>query len=124
MLSRTRILFCNSNNWKFLPNRERIVYKNRKEAFFDYAKVSGANIIWQLGLAVLVLEFGFPTPDIVYDLKRLISPDFDLFCKTNDLVDFQLDFENKLRAVQREEVRSYEQSINAKSPEHKFGGII
>ncbi|CCD71229.1 uncharacterized protein CELE_F44E2.9 [Caenorhabditis elegans] len=122
MFSITRRLL--SKNWKFLPNRERIVFKNKKEAFFDFVKVSGANILWQIGLAVLVLEFAFPTPDIVYDLKRLISPDFDLFCKSGNLVDFEMDFENKLRSIRREEIRSLEQYTNAKSPEAKFGGII
>ncbi|CAR99022.1 Protein CBG26019 [Caenorhabditis briggsae] len=113
-----------SKNWKFLPNRERIVFKNRKEAFFDFVKVSGANLIWQIGLAVIVLEFAFPTPDIVYDIKRLISPDFDLFCKSGNLVDFEMAFENKFRSIRREEVRSLEQYTNAKGPEAKFGGII
>ncbi|PIC13933.1 hypothetical protein B9Z55_027506 [Caenorhabditis nigoni] len=113
-----------NKNWRFLPNRERIVFKNRKEAFFDFVKVSGANLIWQIGLAVIVLEFAFPTPDIVYDIKRLISPDFDLFCKSGNLVDFEMAFENKFRSIRREEVRSLEQYTNAKGPEAKFGGII
>ena len=68
-------------------------------------------------------EFAFPTPDIVYDIKRLISPDFDLYCKSGNLVDFEMDFENKLRSIRREEVRSLEQYTNAKSPEAKFGGV-
>ncbi|CAD6188602.1 unnamed protein product [Caenorhabditis auriculariae] len=108
-----------TNQQKFLPNRERIIYKTRGEAVRDFFKVSGFNLSWQLLLAVVIVEFGFPTPDIVYDIKRVISPDFDLYCRSGNLVDFQLDFENRLRAVKKEEVRSFEQSDNAKNPAAK-----
>ena len=61
------------------------------------------------------LEF---SKKIVKNLKLEFNPELRLFGG------FEMDFENKLRSIRREEVRSLEQFTNAKSPEAKFGGII
>uniref|UniRef100_A0A1I7X305 7TM_GPCR_Srx domain-containing protein n=1 Tax=Heterorhabditis bacteriophora TaxID=37862 RepID=A0A1I7X305_HETBA len=42
-------------SWKFLTNRERIIFKDKREAFTDFCRVSGASILFQIGLALVVV---------------------------------------------------------------------
>ncbi|EYC06655.1 hypothetical protein Y032_0074g818 [Ancylostoma ceylanicum] len=110
--------------WKFLPNRERILFKNRKEAFLDFWKVTGASLLFHVGYAIIIAEFAFPTPDIIYDVKRMISPDFDLFCKYGEKAEYHLELSNRIRTLKREqEVLEYERAMR-KPPEARFGGAI
>ncbi|WKY01486.1 hypothetical protein Q1695_015470 [Nippostrongylus brasiliensis] len=66
------------SSWKFLPNRDRIFFKDRREAFREYCRLTGANFLVHVAFAAFIAEFAFPTPDIMYDIRRAISPDFDL----------------------------------------------
>ncbi|KAK6744878.1 hypothetical protein RB195_011538 [Necator americanus] len=113
-----------TSSWKFLPNRDRILFKDKKEAFWDYWKVTGASLLFHIGYALVIVEFAFPTPDIIYDVKRLISPDFDLYCQYGDKAEYRLELSNRIRSLQKEQERmKYEDAVR-KPPEARFGGAV
>uniref|UniRef100_A0A0K0DDT1 Uncharacterized protein n=1 Tax=Angiostrongylus cantonensis TaxID=6313 RepID=A0A0K0DDT1_ANGCA len=129
---------------KFLPNRERIMFKDGKEAFSDFWRVSCATFLFNLGFAAFIVsereylsqmdpafvdfetfrEFGFPTPDIVYDIKRIISPDFDLFCRYGEKAEFRLDLSNQIAQFKKEEELFKKSRASQRSPEARFGGAV
>ncbi|VDK76110.1 unnamed protein product [Cylicostephanus goldi] len=69
-------------------------------------------------------EFAFPTYDIIYDIKRKISPDFDLYCQYGDKAEYHLELSNRIRLLQREQERLEYEKATIKSPEARFGGTI
>ncbi|VDO19260.1 unnamed protein product [Heligmosomoides polygyrus] len=113
------------SSWKFLPNRDRILFKDRKEALREFWRISGASLIFHIGFACLLFrEFAFPTPDIVYDIKRRISPDFDLYCRFGEKAEFHLDLSNKVRMFKKGEQIIEKDKETRQSPEARFGGAV
>ncbi|VDM71006.1 unnamed protein product [Strongylus vulgaris] len=112
------------SSWKFLPNRDRILFKNKREAFRDYWRITGASFLFHIAYAIVIAEFAFPTYDIIYDIKRKISPDFDLFCQYGDKAEYRLELSNRIRSLQREQERLEYERATVKPPEARFGGAI
>uniref|UniRef100_A0A915BJ31 Uncharacterized protein n=1 Tax=Parascaris univalens TaxID=6257 RepID=A0A915BJ31_PARUN len=89
---------------QFIRNKEHF-FADRKLLVKDFWKVSGANILAQLLFALIIAEFAFPTPDIVYDFRRYISPDFAEFIKHGEHGGVNLRIENSLRSFHVSEER-------------------
>ncbi|XGW14977.1 hypothetical protein V3C99_000898 [Haemonchus contortus] len=112
------------SSWKFLPNRERIVFKSQKAAFREFWKVVGVNLVVCIGFAAFIVEFAFPTPDMVYDWRRKISPDFDLYCRFGEKAEFDLDISHKVSYFKYREKKDKHEHDMQKSPVARFGGTV
>ncbi|VDL73934.1 unnamed protein product [Nippostrongylus brasiliensis] len=112
------------SSWKFLPNRDRIFFKDRREAFREYCRLTGANFLVHVAFAAFIAEFAFPTPDIMYDIRRAISPDFDLYCRHGDKAVFSLELSNQVRMFKAEQERVEHDRATRRSPEARFGGAV
>uniref|UniRef100_A0A0M3I3K2 C2H2-type domain-containing protein n=1 Tax=Ascaris lumbricoides TaxID=6252 RepID=A0A0M3I3K2_ASCLU len=89
---------------QFIRNKEHF-FADKKLLIKDFWKVSGANILSQLLLAFIIAEFAFPTPDIVYDFRRYISPDFAEFIKHGEHGGVNIRLDNSLRSFHVSEER-------------------
>lgn len=69
-------------------------------------------------------EFGIPAPDVMYDLKKLISPDFAMFTRHGKIAEFDLRLSNQVKGIKFERELIHERMQQQKSPESKFGGAI
>uniref|UniRef100_A0A1I7ZXK5 Uncharacterized protein n=1 Tax=Steinernema glaseri TaxID=37863 RepID=A0A1I7ZXK5_9BILA len=65
---------------KFIRNKDYI-FKDPTWARKDFLRTGLTFIGIQIGLAVIIEEFAYPTPDIVYDLRCIGSPDFAAFAQ-------------------------------------------
>ncbi|TKR67723.1 hypothetical protein L596_023829 [Steinernema carpocapsae] len=65
---------------KFIQNKDYI-FKDPKWARKDFLKTAAVLVGSQVLIGVLIEEFGYPTPDIVYDLRMYGSPDFAAYAQ-------------------------------------------
>ncbi|KHN81922.1 Uncharacterized protein F44E2.9 [Toxocara canis] len=82
---------------QFIRNKEH-VFADKNSFAKDFWKISGISIFTQISFAIIIEEFAFPTPDIVYDLRRYISPDFAEFIKHGDRGEKDIRLDNSLRS--------------------------
>lgn len=81
-------------------------------------------IDWSAASLTPFREFGFPTPDVVHDLKKMISPDFALYSEYGKIAEFQMDLSNKIRGLRTERALLEQQEMYKKSPGQKIGDLV
>ncbi|MFH4980333.1 hypothetical protein AB6A40_007042 [Gnathostoma spinigerum] len=81
---------------QFVRNADHVT-NNLHEFRRNVLKFSGANILFHISFALLIEEFGFPTPDVVYDIRQCLSPDFAQFARHGNLVEHDLRISNAIR---------------------------
>ncbi|VDK50688.1 unnamed protein product [Anisakis simplex] len=89
---------------QFLRNKEH-VFADRSVFVKDFWRVSGASVLTQIVVAVIIEEFAFPTPDIVYDLRMYLSPDFAEFARYGERGEKDYRLDNSLRSFHISEGR-------------------
>lgn len=81
---------------QFIRNKDQVF--DHKIVRKDYFKVTGAVYLVQAILVFVIEEFAFPTPDVWYDIRRVISPDFASYSKFGEIGGRDYKLENSLRA--------------------------
>uniref|UniRef100_A0AC35U0U9 Transmembrane protein n=1 Tax=Rhabditophanes sp. KR3021 TaxID=114890 RepID=A0AC35U0U9_9BILA len=60
-------------------------FESRTEVRKDFVKIVAIGAGLQLFVALIVEEFGMPTPDICYDVRKNISPDFSSYLQDGNV---------------------------------------
>ncbi|CAJ0581142.1 unnamed protein product, partial [Mesorhabditis spiculigera] len=108
--------------YRFLKNRQRILFGNRSEAVRDLLKTAGGSFVLIAGYIIVLREFGAPTPDVIYDFRKLTSPDFKLFATHGELAEFSLGVSNRVKGVQAESEDLARKVRKAQPAETRIGG--
>ncbi|KAK0418205.1 hypothetical protein QR680_013431 [Steinernema hermaphroditum] len=87
---------------KFIRNKDH-VFRDQKWARKDFLRTGATFIGVQVVLGVIIEEFAYPTPDIVYDLRCFGSPDFAAFAQDGKFGSFDPIVSNSIRSFKYSE---------------------
>uniref|UniRef100_A0A0N5BIC8 Uncharacterized protein n=1 Tax=Strongyloides papillosus TaxID=174720 RepID=A0A0N5BIC8_STREA len=95
------------------------VFQSKKVVRNDLLKIIGIGGCVQLALCLIIEEFGAPTPDICFDARRLMSPDFNDFIRNGKYSDFDMSLNLVIRSFEIEK-----DHINKRSKQKNFSGPL
>uniref|UniRef100_A0A0K0F5H4 Innexin n=1 Tax=Strongyloides venezuelensis TaxID=75913 RepID=A0A0K0F5H4_STRVS len=79
------------------------VFQSKKVVRNDFFKIVAIGGCIQLAVCLIVEEFGVPTPDICYDTRINLSPEFCDYVKNGEYSDFDMSLNSVIRSYKIEQ---------------------
>ncbi|CAJ0572306.1 unnamed protein product, partial [Mesorhabditis spiculigera] len=108
--------------YRFLANRQRILFGSRREAVRDLFKTAGGSFALIAGYIIVLREFASATPDVLYDFRRATSPDFQLFATHGELAGYNQGVSMRVHGSKLESQETERRILNAQPSETRIGG--